>query len=237
MLREFRQSPSVTHSVSFSAVATANRKRERKRNEEVEAILERAGMTHADAAAYLSERLGREVKHYHVGRTISGERQPVVDEMDALRELGRRFEGQPIPPRAGAAPLLTDAGDRIPLYGPDLAGGQSIRLTEEFRIGVVPIHPAQRGSKSALAFVMQEETLGDRLRMGDIGYAIRGWPPVEGQPCLVERHDLDALVKIYEGTDSSTLFLSQLKPAKKLSVPRREIYAVHAVVGTTYGLG
>lgn len=237
VLREFRQSRSVTQSVIFSPMAATVRKRERKRNEEVQAILERAGMAHADASAYLSDKLGRTIKPYHIGRTISGERQPAVDEMDALRELGRRFEGSPPQMRSTSAPLLTDAGDRIPLYGPDLAGNQSLRLTEEFRIGVVPIHPAQRGSKSALAFVMQDETLGDRLRLGDIGYAIRGWPPVEGQPCLIERRDLDALVKIYEGQDSATVFLSQIRPAKKISVPRREIFAVHAVVGATFGPG
>lgn len=209
----------------------------RKRNEEVEQLLERVGLTHAEAAAILTNKLGRVVKGYHIGRTISGDRQPAVDEMDALRELGARYDdgGQPSQARRVETPLLTDTGDRVPLYGADHAGDNALRLTEEFRVGVVPIHPAQRGSKSALAFVMNDETLGDRLRLGDIGYAIRGWRPVVGQPCLVERKDLDAVARIYEGRDGSTLFLSQLKPAKQVTMPLRDVFAVHAVVGSTFG--
>lgn len=237
MLREFRQSSCVTQSVNLAPMAPKTAKREPVRNDEVARILERAGMSHTDVAAYLTNKLGREVRHYHVGRTVSGERRPAVDEMDALRELGRRFEGSPAALRAETAPQLTDAGDVIPLFAVSQANDHMLRLTEEFRVGVVPIHPAQRGSKSALAFVMFDDALGDRLRLGDIGYAIRGWQPVIGQPCMVERNDGDWLVKIYEGKDANTLFLSQLKPAKKISLPLREVFAAHAIVGSTFGAG
>jgi hypothetical protein len=207
----------------------------RRRNTEIEQILETVGLTHAQAAEILTTKLGRPMKGYHIGRTIKGERQPAVDEMDALRELLLAQPPQPGPARKVDAPLLTDTGERVPLYRADHAGDNGLRLTEEFRVGVVPVHPAQRGSKSALAFVMNDETLGDRLRLGDIGYAIRGWPPVPGQPCLVERKDLDAVARIYEGRDGSTLFLSQLKPPKQMSMPLRDVAAVHVIVGSAFG--
>jgi phage repressor protein C with HTH and peptisase S24 domain len=149
--------------------------------------------------------------------------------MDAMRELS----AQP----AEAAPVvhqLTDTSDVVPLFGYANAAGSTLRLNEDQRVGVVPIHPAQRGSRSAFAFLVFGDSLSPRLNHGETGYAVRNKTPVKGQPVLIELVSGEVLVKVFERVDEQTVFLSQLSPKKELSVKLQDVRAMHAVVGATY---
>lgn len=211
-----------------------NPDRARARNEaaiEVGRLVEASRRTQSDVAAYLNRRLATEdYQHYHVSRMISGDRKVTAQEMDALRELAAQPAGAP-----PAAPQLTESQDVVPLFGYANAAGSVLRLNEDQRVGVVPIHPAQRGSTRAFAFFVFGDSMTERLNHGDIAYAIYGRPPSKGAPCVIELTSDETLVKLYEGQDEHTLFARQLNPKKSLSFPLREVRAVHAVVGTSFG--
>lgn len=160
---------------------------------------------------------------------MSGATKVPSDVMDAMRELAAQPEGE-IP----AAPELTETADVIPLFGYANAAGSTLRLNEDQRVGVVPIHPAQRGSRSAFAFIVFGDSLTPRLSHGDTAYAIRGRPPINGRPVLIELANGEALVKIFDHIDDQTLFAKQLSPKKDLTYPLREVVAIHAVVGSTF---
>lgn len=206
---------------------------ERRENKEVRRLLAASGRTQEEAAAYLSRRLGRDVRHYHLSRMANGQRRVTADEMDALRELAAQPTGE-VP----AAPQLTDTADVIPLFGYANGAGQTLKINEDQRVGVVPIHPAQKGSRSAFAFIVAGDSMSPRLNNGEIGYAIRNRTPFRGQVCVVEMNTGEALVKFYDHQDERTLFLSQLQPKpSELTVPLRDVAAVHAVVGVSFGPG
>lgn len=205
----------------------------RPRNTEVEALVEASGRTQAEVAAYLTRRLGRDFVHYHVSRMISGARTVAHDEMDALRELADR----PLAPTPTAAPVTVDTGD-VPLFGYANAAGSTLRLNDDAILGVVPLHPAQRGSRGAFAFICFGDSVSPRLQHGDVGYAIRNRPPLKKQLAVIEKRDGEVLVKFYEGQDERTLHLSESQPKlRQISIPLREVVAVHAVVGSTFGAG
>lgn len=179
-----------------------------------------------DIADYLTRRLGGDFKHYQVSRWASGAVKVPVEIMDAMRELARQpAESPPV------VPALEPTSDVVPLFGFANAAGSTLRLNEDQRVGVVPIHPAQRGSRSAFAVEIFGDSLSPMLHHGDIAYAIRGRTPRKGKPCLIEMKSGEALVKLFVDADERTLFLEQLEPKKALSFPWREIAAVHAIVG------
>lgn len=190
-----------------------------------------SGRTQLETAAYLSRRLGRSITNGQVSRWSLGGRKVPVDVMDAMRELA----SQP----ATSAPVVTpmlESSDVVPLFGYANAAGPVLRLNDDQRVGVAPIHPAQKGSRSAFAFQVFGDSLHPRLRDGDIGYAVRNKMPTRGDPVLIEKKDGDVLVKIFERMDEATLFASQLSPkSENLSVPLRDILALHAVVGLSFG--
>jgi hypothetical protein len=95
----------------------------------------------------------------------------------------------------------------VPLFGYANAAGSTLRLNEDQRVGVVPIHPAQRGSRSAFAFLVFGDSLSPRLNHGETGYAVRNKTPVKGQPVLIEMVSGEVLVKIFERVDEHTVFL------------------------------
>lgn len=197
---------------------------------ELSALHAASGRTQAEAAAYLSRRTGDGVSVYKVNRWLNRQTKIPIEIIDAMRELA----GQPAsaPP---AVTQLTETADVVPLFGYANAAGASLRLNEDQRVGVVPIHPAQRGSRSAFAFIVFGDSLSPRLRHGDVGYAIRNRTPQIGFPCVVELDGGEALVKIFERADDKTIFLSQLNPKKELSFAAREVTAMHAVVGVSFG--
>lgn len=197
---------------------------------EFETLLAASGRNQTDTASYLSRRLNRSIANYQVSRWAAGTTKIPVDVMDAMRELA----AQP----ADAPPVvaqLTETEDVVPLFGYANAAGSTLRLNEDQRVGVVPIHPAQRGSRSALAFIVFGDSLSPRLNHGEIAYAIRGRAPRKGQPALIEFNNGETLVKVFEGVDDRTLFASQFEPKKALSFPLKEIAGLHAVVGSTFG--
>lgn len=209
-------------------------RRERKRNKEIDDLLAASGRTQEEVANYLTRRTGREYHNYIVSRMASGDRRITAEEMDALRELA----GAPAsaPP---AAPQLTETGEAVPLFGYANAAGAILRINEDQRVGVVPIHPSQRGSRAAYAFICFGDSVAPRLNHGDVGYAVRNRTPAKGQLCVVRRIDGDAIVKFYEGQDERTLFLMQLSPKtdQKISIPLREVDGLDAVVGASFGPG
>jgi hypothetical protein len=198
-------------------------------NREFAELLRASGYTQVQAADYLARRLSDRIDNTKVSRWASGKTRVPADVLDAMRELSAQPVGAP-----HAAPELTESADVVPLFGYANAAGSTLRLNEDQRVGVVPIHPAQRGSRQAFAFIVFGDSISPRLSHGDIGYAIRGKPPLKGKPCLVEMQNGEALVKIFESLDEQTLFLSQLEPRKALTYPLREVRAVHAVVGSTF---
>lgn len=201
-----------------------------KSNLEAAELIAASGRSYAEIAAYLTRELGREVKHYQVGRMKTGPRQVVSDEMDALRRLAAQPADSP-----EFSPRLTPSGEAVPLYGTK-GGTGGLRLAEEYRVGIAPIHPAQRGSLSAFAFIQPDDKFGDRLRRGDIGYAIRNQAPVAGEACLIEPKTGDAFAREYLREDDNTLFVAELSPKRaEVKIPRREIAALYVVVGATFG--
>lgn len=190
-----------------------------------------SGRNQTETAAYLTRRLGREVPHYQVSRWTKGTTKVPLDVMDAMRELAAQPADAP-----PAVVALTETSDVVPLFGYANAAGSVLRLNEDQRVGVVPAHPAQKGSRSAFAFIVFGDSLSPRLQHGDVAYAVRNRTPRKGQPCLIELNNGEAHVKIFEGIDERTLFASQLEPKNdKLSYPLRDIEAIHAVVGAAFG--
>lgn len=193
-------------------------------------MVSRSGRTQIDTAAYLSRRLGRDISNVHVSRWTNGGVKVPVDAMDAMRELA----AQPADSPPVVSPM-TDSDDSVPLFGYANAAGAVLRLNDDQRVGVVPIHPAQRGSRAAFAFIVFGDSLSPRLNHGEIAYAVRGRMPAKGQPFLIEMSSGEVLVKIFETMDERTLFARQLEPKKDLSWGLRDIAAIHAVVGVSFG--
>ena len=202
------------------------------RNTEIDGLLGAAGYSQQQAADYLTRRLGKDYHNYDISRMASGSRKVNHEEMDALRELA----AAPIdsPP---AVVNMGDTDDIVPLFGYANAAGGTLRINDDQRVGVVPIHPAQRGSRQAYAFICFGDSVSPRLNHGEVGYAVRNKTPFVGQLCVIRLTNGDALVKFYEGQDERTLFLSQLNPkgSPKVSVPLREVAGLDAVVGAAFG--
>lgn len=200
------------------------------RNQDVLDLIAASGRTQDEVAAYLSRRLGRAIRGYYISRLTRRRRIP-SEEMDALRELA----GQPAA-ASPVAPNLTETADVVPLFGYANAAGGVLRISEDQRVGVVPIHPAQLGSRSAFAFIVFGDSVSPRLNHGEIGYAIRNRPPFPNQLAVIEQMDGTAIVKFYIRQDERTLFLRQLKgEPKDFSIPLKDVQAIHAVVGSTFG--
>lgn len=237
----YRQSSCLTKSVKSLGMAgpddrnrrTAAREDNLKRNADAISMIRASERTNADVAAYLARRLGREVAHYHVSRILTGERRAQSDEIEALRELA----GAPAsaPP---AAPILTGTDEVQPLFGYANGAGQTLRLNEDAIVAVVPLHPAQKGSRNAYAFICYGDSVSTRLQHGDTGYAIRNRPPFRNQLCVVRLATGEALVKFYDHADDRTLHLYETFPKKApVTVSLREVDGLDAVVGSTFGPG
>lgn len=205
-------------------------------NAEVAAIVEASGLSHAEVAVAITRATGRPIKSYVIGRMISGERLVKSDEMDALRALAETPGLREAPARF--TPQLTEHSEVVPLFSAAGGPGGKLRLGEEFRVGVSPIHPSQRGYRSAFNVIQPDDRLGDLVRKGYTAHVVRDLPPVPGLPCLVEKEDGEAIVRIYAGEDANTLFLKVLKPKEADErLPWREVKAVHRVTGVTFGAG
>jgi hypothetical protein len=204
---------------------------ERGRNKEIDDLLAASGRTQKEVADYLARRLGRPFQHYDISRMASGSRKVGHDEMDALRELAAAPIEEP------AAPNLTETGDSVPLFGYANAAGATLRINDDARVGVVPIHPNQIGSREAYAFICFGDSVSPRLNHGEVGYAIRRKTPMKGALAVIRMSNGDALVKFFENQDENTLFASQLNPKKSLTFPLRDIAGVDAVVGASFGPG
>ena len=190
----------------------------------------RSGRTQVDIAAWMTRRLGEDIPNYQVSRWVAGTTRVPVAAMDAMRELAAQPSSES--PRITA---LTETADVVPLFGYANAAGTTLRLNEDQRVGVVPVHPAQRGSRSAFAVLVFGDSLSPMLNHGDTAYAIRGMTPRKGQPCLIEMTAGEAIVKLFARADDRTLFAEQLNPRQDLSFALRDVQAIHAVVGVTFG--
>lgn len=202
--------------------------------DEVSRIVQASGLTHGAIAAQLSAALGRTIKPYVIGRIINGERAVAADEMDAMRRLSPLDGIGETTQRV--VPQLTEHSDAVPLYGAAGKAGARLRLSEEFRVGVSPIHPAQRGFRSAFSFIQPDDSLGDLLRKGHIGHVVRDLPPIPGIPCFIELENGDAIARVYLREDANTLFVEVLKPKRaEERLAWRDVKAVHRIVGVTFG--
>lgn len=237
----YRQSSCLTKPVTTRRMAdtsdrnrrTEAREENLRRNADAIAMIRASERTNGDVAAYLARRLNREVQHYHISRIISGERRAQADEIEALRELA----GSPAsaPP---AAPILTGTDEVQPLFGYANGAGQTLRLNEDAVVAVVPLHPAQRGSRNAYAFITFGDSVSTRLHHGDTGYAIRNRTPFRNQLCVVRMTTGEALVKFYDRQDKATLYVYETVPKKaEIPIPLREVEGLDAVVGSTFGSG
>lgn len=195
-------------------------------------LFEASGKKQGEIAVWLARTVGRPVENYQVSRWSTGATSIPVDIMDAMRGLAARDDA---PPPASQPTALTDTGDEVPLFGYANAAGSVLKLNDDHRISVVPIHPAQRGSRSAFAFVVFGDSLAPMLNHGDVAYAVRNRTPRKGQPFLVEMLNGETQVKLFAGIDERTLFAEQLTPKKDLTYPLRDVAAIHAVVGISFG--
>lgn len=237
----YRQSSRLTKSVTSLGMAETDdrtrrsdaRKENLRRNADAIAMIRASERSNADVAAYLARRLNRDIAHYHVSRILTGERRAQADEIESLRELA----GAPAsaPP---TAPILTGTDEVQPLFGYANGAGQTLRLNEDAVVGVVPLHPAQRGSRNAYAFICYGDSVSTRLQHGDTGYALRNRPPFRNQLCVVRLTTGEALVKFYDHQDERTLHLYETFPKKApVTVSLREVEGLDAVVGSTFGPG
>lgn len=201
---------------------------------EVKALVKASDMTQQEVADFLTRSLGEAYDHYHVSRMGSGKRKVTTAEMDALRQLASSSPGAKAAAGESIPPTLTPTTDSVPLYGYANAAGASLRLNEDQRVGAVPIHPAQQGSRGAFAVIVFGDSMAERLNHGETAYAIRNLTPVKDKPCLIELKGGDTLVKMFVGMDEHTLFARQLNPKKDLSYPLRDVAALHRVVGSTF---
>ncbi len=236
-----RQSSCLTNSVKEPGMTspgdrsrrTDAREENLRRNADAIAMIRASERTNADVAAYLARRLNRDVQHYHVSRILTGERRAQADEIEALRELAAAPASAP-----PVAPILTGTDEVQPLFGYANGAGQTLRLNEDAVVAVVPLHPAQRGSRNAYAFICYGDSVSTRLQHGDTGYAIRNRPPFRNQLCVVRLTTGEALVKFYDSQDKQTLHLYETFPKKAaVSVALREVEGLDAVVGSTFGHG
>lgn len=199
---------------------------------EFQRLLDASGHDQRAAANWLSRRYGGDelISDSRISRWKSGATAVPARYMDAMRELADQPADAP-----PAAVQLTATSEVVPLFGYANAAGAVLRLNEDQRVGVVPIHPSQRGSKAAFAFIVFGDSLSPRLRHGDVGYAIMGRMPNPGEPCVIQLKAGDVLVKIFDSADDRTLFGSQLNPPKTLTWSlANEVEHVHAVVGVTF---
>ncbi len=241
----YRQSARLTNSVKTLGMAAPTdsthvrisrsevRNGNLKRNSEAIDLIKAAERTNAEVAAYLSRRLGRDVQHYHVSRILTGERKVQSDELEGLREIAASPASA-----VQAAPVLTGTDEVQPLFGYANGAGQTLRLNEDAIVAVVPLHPAQMGSRQAYAFICYGDSVSTRLQHGDTGYALRNRPPFKNQLCVVRLKNGEALVKFYDGQDGRTLNLYETFP-KRAPVPiaLRDVDGLDAVVGSTFGPG
>lgn len=236
----YRQSCRLTKTVtSLGMTETDDQKRRAKRVEVLQRnapaiqMIEASERDQGEIAAYLARRLNREFRSYHVSRIVKGERVAQADEIEALRELADApASAEP------ARPVLSSSDEVQPLFGYANGAGQTLRLNEDAIVAVVPIHPAQRGSRSAYAFICYGDSVSTRLQHGDTGYAIRNRPPFRNQLCVVRLKTGEALVKFYEGQDGRSLSLYETHPKRKLvGVPLSDVEGLDAVVGSTFGNG
>lgn len=203
--------------------------------QEVERLVKESGRTQREVADYLSQKIpGGRYSHYHISRMIQGQRRVTAAEMDALRDLittKGRAELLPSSVTFMTTEPVADTGDMVPLFG---GPGARIILSDEYNIGILSAHPAQRGARGAFAVQLRVDTMGDRIRFGEIAYAIRNRAPEVGKPCLVELNSGDCHPVIYERQDANTLHGRTLKPNAAVSWPLRDVKAVHAIVGVSF---
>lgn len=203
-------------------------------NEEVAALVLRIGLTHPELATALNRAINpaRALQPYVIGRMISGARKVKADEMDALRRLA---DGANLTQsvRQSFSPQLTEHADTVPLFS--ARGGRELTLGEENRVGASPIHPSQRGYVSAFNFIQPDDAMGDLIRRGFTGHAVRDLPPLQGMPVLVEKVDGTVVARIYLGEDAQTVFVRALKgKTSEEKLPRREVKGLHRVTGVTF---
>lgn len=203
-----------------------------QRNADAIEFIRASERTNAEVAAYLARRLGRPVEHYHVSRILTGERRVQSDELEGLRELAAAPASAP-----AAAPILTGTDEVQPLFGYANGAGQTLRLNDDAVVAVVPLHPAQQGSRNAYAFITFGDSVSTRLHHGDTGYALRNRPPFRNQLCVVRLKSGEALVKFYDRHDANTLYVYETVPKRKeIPLPLREVDGLDAVVGSTFGM-
>jgi hypothetical protein len=188
-----------------------------------------SGRTQAETAAALAARLERAVSPFQVNRWLSGATRLPAEVLDAMRAPGSAV----IAARVPVVEALTESSEVVSLLGYADAAG-ALQLDEARRIGVVPIHPAQRGSTAAFAFIVFGDSLSPRLRHGDVAYAIRGRAPAPGQPTVIELTSDAALVRLFERADADALHFTQLR-GERLALPIAEVAALHAIVGVSFG--
>lgn len=201
--------------------------------EEAQRLIAEARLNQGEIAAELSKALKRRVKSYTISRIVTGERQPKADELDALRAI--------LDPKAAPALTvpralkLTDSPELIPLFGTVAGPSPVLRLGEGNVVGVVPVHPAQKGAHEPFAFIVPDDRLADRLLRGEIGFALRNRWPQHGQMCLVEMTGGETFPYIYDRQDDQTLFLRVKKPKEEgRTLPLRDVAGIHVIVGATF---
>lgn len=191
-----------------------------------------SGRSQGDIASYLRERTGRDIQNYHVSRMLNGVRKVAHDEMDALRDLAKQLASDASQTSSWAH--FTESAEVVPLFGGGAYG--VLTLKNENRIGDVPIHPAQRGTRTGFAVVATGGDLAPRIMQGDVVYAMRNRPPRQGGYCLVELTSGEILFRGYESEDEQTIFTFVLNNQGKRQAPiaRRDVAALHAIVGNTF---
>lgn len=217
--------------MDFVTETVTVRRMETPRDEAARLIRE-SGATQLEVAQHLTAVVGRRFQHWHVSRMLQGQRKIAADEMDALRKLAD--DGPALAPAVAEPTTFFEHQDQVPLYSAPSFVDPVLKLDRQSQVGIAPLHPAQRGARGAFAFIMPDDSLGERLRPGEVGYGIRNRQAFPGQACLIELKSGVCTPCLFERRDANTVFGQLLSPKKQVSYPLRDVEGVHAIVGTSF---
>lgn len=126
---------------------------------------------------------------------------------------------------------LSFGPDYIPIVGTASGANDTIILNFEQHIGRVLRHPNQANVKNAWSFRVAGESMSPRYNHGELAFVNGGFEPELNSDCLVELNDGGALLKTFVRKTDKDVVLAQLYPVREFKYPRKDIRAIHAVVG------
>lgn len=192
----------------------------------------------------LAAAIGRDTSA--VSRILSGARSVQAREIPVIAAYlgepppaGLEPEQAPAPehPMSGAKPVsMPERG--LPVYPSSEAGPEGIMVGYD-PIEWIDLPPVLAGVRGAYAMYVVGSSMEPRIHAGDCIYVHPNRPPRKGQlvVCVLrKREDGEhyAFVKELVSATHDLVVLRQANPAKDIPIPRRDVQALHLVVGVAF---